>query len=159
MTNVTTDEEKIVLKQAVINALLAQKEAELRAMTNTQSEEIDEAHTGESESHNLIEDGKTDQVMRRVELRSDAADALRSDVDMLSAMDYSEPFEKVRTGTVIITDQGNFFYGIASTEVEVEGESFTGIAPKSPVGQEMEGKKIGAIVHYGQLTYTVHDVF
>ena len=159
MTNVTTDEEKIVLKQAVINALKAQKEAELQAMTNTQSEEIEEAHTGQSESHNLIEDGKTDQVMRRVELRSDAADALRSDVDMLTAMDYSEPFEKVRFGAIIITDQGNFFFGIASTEVDVEGESYTGMAPRSPVGKEMEGKKIGDIIHYGQVAFAIHDVF
>ena len=159
MTNVTTDEEKMVLKQAVINAFLTQKEQELQAMTNTQSEEIEEAHTGESEPHNMIEDGKTDQVMRRVELRSDTADALKSDVDMLSAMNYQEPFDEVKIGALVITDQGRFFYGITSTEVEVEGENYTGIAPDSPVGQELAKKKIGDIVHYERISYAIHDVF
>ena len=128
-------------------------------MTNTQSEEIDEAHVGESESRNLIEDGKTDQVMRRVELRSDAASALKSDVDTLTAMNYDSTFEKVRMGAVVATDQGHFFYGIASTEVEVDGETYTGIAPDSPVGKEMEGKGIGDIIYFGQISYTIHDVF
>lgn len=159
MTNVQSDEEKLVLRQAIINAFLSRKELELQAMTNTQSEEIEEAHVGESESHNLIEDGKTDQVMRRVELRSDAASALKSDVDSLTAMDYDSPFEKVGMGAVVATDQGHFFYGIASTEVEVDGETYTGIAPDSPVGKEMEGKGIGDIVHFGQMSYTIHDVF
>jgi transcription elongation GreA/GreB family factor len=160
MTNqATTDEEKLILKQAIINAFLSRKEKELQAMMNTQMEEIDEAHVGESESHNLIEDGKTDQVMRRVELRSDAADGLKSDVDSLTAMNYDKTFEKVQMGAVIATDQGHFFYGIASTEVEVDGESYTGIAPDSPVGQEMKGKQIGDIVHFGQISYTIHDVY
>lgn len=146
-------------KQAIINQILLRKEEEYASLMGTQQEELLEASHDHDEPHNPIEDGKVDQVTRRVELRSGAVESLAADVDTLKAMNYSQPFSEVKLGAVIETDQGNFLVAVPANEFEALGKSYKGISTLSPLFKALEGKGEGDSAEVEGTTFRIKKIF
>lgn len=49
----------------------------------------------------------------------------------------------IDTGSVVKTNNGNFYIAISAGTLAVEGESYFAISPASPIGIKMKGLKVG----------------
>ena len=49
----------------------------------------------------------------------------------------------IDTGSVVKTDNGNFYLAISAGTLHVNGESFFAISPASPIGFKLKGLKVG----------------
>ncbi|HWZ15060.1 MAG TPA: hypothetical protein VNW95_07450 [Mucilaginibacter sp.] len=51
--------------------------------------------------------------------------------------------DKVETGSLVITDKGNFYIAISAGSLTVDNEAYFAVSPASPIGLMLKGKKIG----------------
>jgi transcription elongation GreA/GreB family factor len=50
---------------------------------------------------------------------------------------------KVETGSLVITDNGNFYIAISAGTLTVDDEAYFAVSPASPIGLLLKGKKKG----------------
>lgn len=144
-------------KAAIIKHLLAEKEASYANMMAMQQSEVTGAETeGEEESFG---DGKTAQVLDRVEARASVVEALQNDINILSGLDSIKPNDQIQLGDVIETDKGNFFAAVAADEFTVEGTTYRGISTESPLFRALLGKKNGEIVAVNDNRFTLKNSY
>mgnify|MGYP003632320378 CR=1 FL=1 len=62
---------------------------------------------------------------------------------VLAKIKIEESSEKVRLGSLIITNQATYFLAISAGELKVLGESYYAISTNSPIGKLLIGKGIG----------------
>ena len=53
---------------------------------------------------------------------------------------------KVGLGSVVFTDQQNYYIGISAGELKINGVSYFAIAPNTPIGKLLLGKTVGDMV-------------
>lgn len=146
-------------KANIIKYLLAEKEASYQNMMAMQQSEVNAAEKSADEDDNLFDDGKTGQVLNRVEARASVVEALQRDINLLNGLDSVEATEEVQLGDVIETDRGNFFVAVAADEFTVDGVSYHGISTASPLYQALRGKRNGDQVSVNGNTFTLQNSY
>jgi len=58
------------------------------------------------------------------------------------------PTSVVKLGSLIITDNANYFLAISAGEILVEGMTYFAISPGSPIGKLLLGKQVGDTVNF-----------
>lgn len=66
--------------------------------------------------------------------------------DLFKKIPPKNNLSHVGLGSVVYTDQQNYYLGISAGELKVDGVSFYAIAPNTPVGKLLIGKVVGDIV-------------
>jgi len=66
--------------------------------------------------------------------------------------------ESVRNGSVIKTNKGYFFMGVAITKTVINDISIIGISPQSPLGKELSGHKKDDIITVNGNEYLIEDI-
>lgn len=61
----------------------------------------------------------------------------------LNQLNYLVISDTAETGSLVITNDGNFFIAISAGVLMVNGETYFAISPASPVGLSLKGQKIG----------------
>lgn len=64
----------------------------------------------------------------------------------------------VGLGSVIYTDQQNYYMAISAGEIKLEGISFYAIAPNTPVGKLLMGKVVGDIVAFNSREFQIRKI-
>ena len=75
--------------------------------------------------------------------------------DQLQRVDISSTSEVVRLGSVVRTNQALFFISISVGKLEVNKTSYIGIAPNSPIGLCLLGKKVGDQFNFNGKIYKI----
>jgi hypothetical protein len=65
---------------------------------------------------------------------------------------------KAETGSVIITNNGNFYLAISAGSLVVNGKTYFAVSPASPVGLMLAGKTIGENFTLNGKLYVVESV-
>ena len=60
----------------------------------------------------------------------------------LSSIDVEKKHESVQTGSVVITNQGNYFLSISAGKLLLDKIEYFAISYSSPIGQAVFGKKV-----------------
>lgn len=144
-------------KAAIIKHLLAEKEASYANMMAMQQSEVSGAET-DSEDESFGE-GKTGQVLNRVEARASVVEALQNDINLLSGLGSIKANEQIQLGDVIETDKGNFFVAVAADEFTVDGTTYRGISADSPLFRALLGKKNGDIAVVNDIRFTLKSSY
>lgn len=76
----------------------------------------------------------------------------------LQSLDLTEK-EAIFSGSVVITDQNNFFISVPNPEFDIDNTSFIGIGTDAPIYLFMKGKKKGDAFKYGKKIYTIKEVY
>ena len=76
----------------------------------------------------------------------------------LDKIDKNASSETIQIGSVVLTDNGNFFLAVAIGEIEVNGDHFFAISTVSPLGKELLTKKVGDRVIVNNRSYTIKEV-
>jgi len=65
---------------------------------------------------------------------------------------------KVGLGSVVLTDQQNYYMGISAGELEIEGVSYFAIAPNTPIGKLLLGKVEGDMVVFNAKKIVIQQI-
>ncbi len=130
-------------KAAIIKYLLEDKEKTYRGLMDMQMADLGEAEKEADDEQNMIEQGKIDQSINRVEARASSVEALRAEIALLRNLKTIDPTPEVQLADIVETDQGNFFVAVPAAEFEVQGVKYRGISTDSPLFQALTGKQDG----------------
>lgn len=76
----------------------------------------------------------------------------------LARVPLERTFEQVAFGSLVITDQGNYFVAIGLGRIEVGNEPCFAISLASPIGQALKDKRAGDEVLFNGRSITVREV-
>lgn len=65
----------------------------------------------------------------------------------------------VKAGSLIKTNEGNFFISVFLGKFDVEGEIFMTISLSSPLGKVLEGARVGDKVQFRDKVYQIQEIF
>jgi len=147
------------IKRKIIALLLAEKQASYDNMMRMQNSEMKGAEKESEADGGMLNDGKKDQAMNRIEARASTVDALQRDINLLNGLGSIEANEEIQLGDVIKTDKGNFFVAVPADEFEVEGVAYRGISTDSPLFKELRGKKDGDTVKVNDNSFKLISSF
>ncbi|MDO1450540.1 hypothetical protein Q0590_29965 [Rhodocytophaga aerolata] len=100
-----------------------------------------------------------EEVMEEVNLVAPQADAAQAQLQLLDRMEVEALHEQVKVGSVVLTDQQNFFVSTSLPVFEVEGKQYLGVSTDSPIYHAMKDKKKGDSFTLNDVQYHIKEVF
>lgn len=76
----------------------------------------------------------------------------------LARVPLGRVYEQVGFGSLVSTDQGNYFIAIGLGAVEVDGDTCYAISMASPIGQAMKDKRVGEAIDLNGSRITVQAI-
>jgi len=61
----------------------------------------------------------------------------------LQQIENVDAAKEVKNGSLVLTDEGNFYISISAGELKVEGQTFFAVSQAAPIGKLFIGKKVG----------------
>lgn len=81
------------------------------------------------------------------------------DLKILQQIKSDSVFPEARSGSVVITDNGNYFISISAGQVKIGKDIYFAISPLAPIAQAMLHKKKGDNFSFRNTSYVLKDVF
>jgi hypothetical protein len=63
------------------------------------------------------------------------------------------------TGSLVLTDQGNFYLAVSAGVLTVDNRQWFAVSPASPVGLKLKGLKAGDMFNLNNKIYLINKVF
>lgn len=76
----------------------------------------------------------------------------------LTQINYNTSYEKAEKGSVVFTNNGNFYIAISAGSIAVDGKPFFIVSPASPIGQQLIGKTPGIEVSLNGKSYKIERI-
>ena len=127
-------------------ALLAINEAQKASTDDTKSSTGDKYETGRE-----MMQQETDRNMKQL----NEANKLKVALNKISPNTVAD---NVDTGSVVVTNSGNFYVAVSAGILTVKGEKYFAISPGSPIGIKLMGQKAGAEVKLNDKLYHIKAV-
>lgn len=86
------------------------------------------------------------------------ADAQQQKAVLLSLADVTET-TKVRSGSLVITNNGSFYISISAGQLQLEGKTYFAISAASPIGKLLIGKEVGEKFDFNGKNYLIKEIF
>lgn len=77
---------------------------------------------------------------------------------MLNQVPINSSSLKADNGSIIITNNGNFYLAISAGMLNLDGKTFIAVSPASPIGFQLKGKVAGDAVTLNGKTYRILQV-
>jgi hypothetical protein len=77
---------------------------------------------------------------------------------MLDQLKYDRVSEVIQPGSLVITDQGNFFIAISVGVLTLASEVYAVVSPESPIGAKLLGLQKSSSVTFGNKVYTITQI-
>lgn len=103
---------------------------------------------------------ETGRAMAQIELDK-YQDQLDKAVKMKNALAQIEPKKKgarVEFGSLVISNQGNYFISVGLGLIETNGEKYFAISLASPIGKLCEGKSVGDTFAFRDKTFKIIEI-
>jgi transcription elongation GreA/GreB family factor len=130
---------------AQLQGMLGQKLEELEANIQLLKESRDsDTKSSAGDKH------ETARAMVQIELEKSEVQLgklLATQAELLRIHPQRE-FEKAEFGSLVITDQGNYFISVGMGKTDVDGVSYFAISPDSPLGKALKGKAVNDRVEF-----------
>jgi transcription elongation GreA/GreB family factor len=85
-------------------------------------------------------------------------EALR-DLAVLQQVNPGLVFKEVKPGSVVKTENGNYFISISAGQLKIDDEIYFAISALSPLGQAMLNKKVGDDFIFREKAIIIKEVF
>jgi len=79
-------------------------------------------------------------------------------IQQLDLLNLQEINTKIRIGSLIYTDQGNYFLSISIGNIVVGNQSFILLSPSSPIGKLFLGKSKGEVIEFNGKKIVIKDI-
>ena len=124
-----------------------------------QKDALQLALTSESKSSagDKHETGRAMIQLEREKLGNQIAE-VEQNQQKLNAIKNHKSTESVTLGSIVLTDQANYFIAIAADFYELEGKKYYCISPKSPIGVLLLGKKVRDQIEFNARSSTLLEI-
>lgn len=78
--------------------------------------------------------------------------------ETLQKVDFENTSEKVRLGSLVITNKGNYFLAISAGKVSIENTSYFVVSVVSPIGKLLLGKQKGDAFVFNGMQIQILDI-
>jgi transcription elongation GreA/GreB family factor len=119
------------VKKRMEAALQGIEEAREASNDDTKSSAGDKFETGRA---------MMEQETERNTVQLNEANKLKVALNQLNPNAVSD---KAETGSLVITNNGNFYISVSAGMLTIDGETYFAISPASPVGLKLMGQKVG----------------
>jgi transcription elongation GreA/GreB family factor len=95
---------------------------------------------------------ETGRAMAQI-ARDQAAQQLAEALKLKSALDQINPlnaFDKVKPGSLIITDRSAFYISVSVGELVVDGQKYFAVSPQSPIGKILLECKVNDVFTFNK---------
>ncbi len=126
----------------------------------TQIESIQESLLNETKS-TAGDKHETGRAMLQLEREKIGQQLLETEKlqKLLNRVSIEISSEVVSLGSLVLTSQANYFLAISSGKIDVENTSYFTIAPNTPIGKLLIGKKKGDKVIFNDKEIFVKNIF
>ena len=76
----------------------------------------------------------------------------------LNQISYNGTSQKAETGSVIFTNNGNFYLAISAGTLLLDGKNYFAVSPASPIGFKLKDKKAGEEFILNDKTYQIQSI-
>ncbi len=135
------------MEQRIATATEALKQAQEASNDDTKSSAGDKFETSREMAQQDINRNKLLLV-----------DAQQQKAVLLSLKDVGKE-TAIRSGSVVLTDQGNFYVSISAGQLVLDDKAYFAISAVSPIGKLLLGKMIGADFEFNGKRYCVKEIF
>ncbi len=77
---------------------------------------------------------------------------------VLNKIDYKKNYNKVETGSLVCTTNGNFFIAISAGKVTVEQKEYVTVSYSSPLTQALYNKYVNDKIHFRNKVYLIESI-
>jgi transcription elongation GreA/GreB family factor len=74
---------------------------------------------------------------------------------LLQSLKEVPPTDSIRNGSLVYTNQGNFYLSISAGQLHLDGTAFFAISAVSPIGKLLLGKKKNDLFEFNGKSYTI----
>lgn len=116
---------------------------EQRTAAATQAIQLAQASANEETKSSAGDKYETGRAMAQLEIEKNSAQLAEAQklAQMLSHIHPEKKTETVQAGSLVITNQGNYFIAIAAGQFTIENKIYYAISPSSPIAQKLMGLK------------------
>jgi transcription elongation GreA/GreB family factor len=103
---------------------------------------------------------ETGRAMMQIERDKHArmlADALEQK-QLFEKTEFTKPSAIIHPGSLVITSQGNFFISVGVGKIQTDEMDVYAIAPQSPVGSLLMGKRSGDQIQFKDRNFIVKEI-
>lgn len=144
-------------KQVIKNALEARMQAELSAAEESQAVFTSGAQLDQDDVVAVDDLSQSDEDGDLAGLLEDAEGRRRSALNAVQALDFSAT-DVVGPGAVIAFGGGHYVVGIVTDAFDVDGVTYEGISPDSPLFSAIEGLRAGQSFTLGGTEHVLDSV-
>jgi transcription elongation GreA/GreB family factor len=130
-----------------------------KLLLEKQKDALQLALTSESKSSagDKHETGRAMIQLEREKLGNQIAE-IEQNQQRLNAIKNHKSTKSVTIGSIVLTDQLNYFIAIAADFCELEGEKYYCISPQSPIGGRLLGKKVKDQIEFNTRSSTLLEI-
>lgn len=129
---------KLILYNACIEFVNRREETVNQIITSNQKALTSETKSSAGDKH------ETGRAMLQLEMEK-ASQQLAGINEMklvLSKIKFDESSKFIKLGSLIITNQANYFLAISTGKITISGNDYYAVSPSSPIGKLLLGKKV-----------------
>lgn len=148
----------LTLKHELYNQCLAY--IALRMDTAQRAIQFAQASANEETKSSAGDKYETGRAMMQLEIEKNSIQ-LTEAMKLKQVLNQINPDEKadtVKLGSLVITDQANFYIAISAGMLTLDGKNYFSISPTSPVGAQLMNKKVRSSFTFNGKTYTIDNV-
>ena len=129
----------------------------------TARQAIDAAQAGANEETKSSSGDKyeTGRAMMQLEIEKNSvqlAEAMKLK-RVLDQIKMEKNSVQIQPGSLVVTNQGNFFIAISVGQIVIEGETYLAISAGSPIGAKFMKLTVGATFAFAGKTYVIEEVW
>ncbi|MBN1253611.1 MAG: hypothetical protein JXR51_09760 [Bacteroidales bacterium] len=148
----------ISLKELIYNELLNIVDKKI-ATAKQAIESAKESRDNDTKS-SVGDKYETGRVMMQIEMENheiQLSKALKQKGELLQ-INIKKEYKKAASGSLVITNQGNYFISIGIGKIDVNNEIFFSISLASPLGMLIFDKKVGAKFQFQEKKFTIKNI-
>lgn len=134
--------DKAALKQKLHDKMHALEEAELASAWEHYERFLKEAVLDDREAHDTSDLAEARESADLAAAFDHPVHTHQAKLDALEAIDFSLT-DTVRPGALVVFNDRHFVVAVSTTRFELDGVSYMGISPQSPIYKSMEGLHAG----------------
>jgi len=151
-------ENQTQLKALILNQIIDLLDDKIEILKND-IESIMESRNNETKS-SAGDKYETGREMMQMEIEKFDIQLARTLVlkKELSHINIEKQYKKVEFGSLVFTNQGNYFISVALSKIELNNEIFHPISSGSPIGQALQDKKVNDTLQFQGNEITIVDI-
>ena len=103
---------------------------------------------------------ETGRAMMQIELENNKIQLSKA-LDLkkeLSRIDIKKDYTRTEPGSLVITNQGNYFISVGLGKIEANNQDYYSISLASPIGKLLHNREIGDSVKFQGREFTITDI-